>query len=228
MKTIAIRVYDYLVPKIVDHEERRQLIVQAHQAEVAAHGFGATTYARIAAAAGVSVGTIQHYFADRSELVRYSFESLLQEREARVAALVAAGEKAGQTIHEMLLTALYELLPVNDERRREHSVGQQLRTEAWRDPDLHRLALANDERLLIRLRTAVENGKECGEVLPEVDAQIAAVRIVATVYGLADQLGLAPDSSPEQHLLQEQHDAVLAPVIRTVFTGECRHIRRQI
>lgn len=187
--------------------------MRAHQAEVAENGFGATTYTRIASAAGVSVGTIQHYFADRSELVRYSFEALLDEREARVAAVVEAGTGARQTIRAMIVTALHELLPLDDARRQEHSVGQQLRTEAWREPQLHRLAVENDERLRARIRQAVVNGKECGEVRPGTDEDVAATRILATTYGLADQLGLGPAGG--------RYEEVLEPVVRTVFSGRC-------
>ncbi len=204
------------MPRIVDHEQRRALIARAHQAEVAGHGFGAATYSRIAAAAGVSVGAIQHYFADRSELVRYSFDTLLQEREARVAAVVTSGEEGNRSIRQMLVAALHELLPVDARRQQEHSVGQQLRTEAWRDETLHQLAVENDERLLARIRTAVENGKFCGEVEPDVVADVAATRILATTYGLADQLGLARAAG-------ENYGQVLDPVVGTVFTGICHH-----
>ncbi|GLY15052.1 TetR family transcriptional regulator C-terminal domain-containing protein [Kineosporia rhizophila] len=205
------------MPRIVDHEERRRQIARAHRAQVAEHGFGATTYARTAAAAGVSVGTIQHYFADRSELVRFSFEALLTERDERVAAIVAAGEVSRLPIRAMVLTALHELLPVDEARRQEHSVGQQLRAEAWREPVLHQLALENDERLSARLRTAVENGKLCGEVPEQAAADVAVTRILATTYGLADQVGLLSGRGTPAY------DEVLEPVIGTVFTGRCRH-----
>ena len=57
---------------------------------MAEHGFAATTYARVAAAAGISVGLIQHYFADRHELLNYAYDDLIRRRDSRIDAVVAA------------------------------------------------------------------------------------------------------------------------------------------
>lgn len=214
MRNIAIRRYGLPVPKIVDHVKRRQHIARAHQREVAEHGFSATTYARVAAAADLSVGTIQHYFVDRAELVRFSFDDLLTTRDDRVTVVVEAGEDSRRPIRAIVVEALHELLPLDETRRREHSVGQQLRAEAWREPALRDLAVQADARLHERLRVAVENGTVCGEVEPDTDPHLSATRILATAQGLADQLALSSDPASSA-------DDVLGPVVRTVFTGRC-------
>jgi hypothetical protein len=50
-----------------------------------------------------------------------------------------------------------------------------------------------------------------------VDADVAAVRIISAVYGLADILSLRTDRQQDR-----SHHQVLDPVVATVFTGECR------
>ncbi|MGC3954475.1 MAG: TetR family transcriptional regulator [Propionicimonas sp.] len=58
------------MPKIVDHEQRRAAIVLALWLVISARGIEGVTYQAVAAAAGVSVGHVQHYFASKDELIR--------------------------------------------------------------------------------------------------------------------------------------------------------------
>ena len=211
------------MPKIVDHDERRRAFSSAFQGQLVAHGLAAATYARVAAAAGVSVGTIQHYFASRETLVQFVLEDLLASRERRVQSLVADLEADGQPLRRIVAHALVELLPLDEVRRREYVVDQQLRAEAWSDAGLARLLQTGDEHLHQRVRAAVQNGKRCGEVAPDVDVDTAAVQILATGTGLAQALASAsasPDAAPFD---TEAALTVLDPVLGLVFTGRCHH-----
>lgn len=211
------------MPRIVDHDQRRRSIARSFQDQVAERGFGATTYAVVAAAAGISVGTIQHYFANRDELLRFAFDDLLRAQDERVAAVVAAGEADRQTIREIIRSALRELLPLDEERRRTYVVTQQLRTEAWHDTGLRDLALAADRHVHEAVRTAVVNGTACGEVSPDADPDPAASRILATANGLAHQVAAA-HLAGRPLLAPAASDLILDPVLATVFTGRCtRH-----
>ena len=213
MRTFTIRVYDHAVPKVVDHAERRTAIARAFAGLVAEHGFSATTYARTAAATGCSVGTVQHYFASRDDLARAAFDAVLSDRDARVAAVVAAGEAAHRPIRVLLRDALTALLPLDEERRLEHRVVMWLRVEAPLDAGLRAIAVRVDADLHARVATAVTNGTGCGEVEPGTDADVAASRVLATAHGLALEIATSPRRDPA---------AVLDPVLATVFTGRCR------
>ncbi|MFB6719635.1 TetR/AcrR family transcriptional regulator [Kribbella sp. NPDC056345] len=210
------------MPKIVDHEDRRRLIARAFQEQVAELGFATTTYARVAASANISVGLIQHYFADRNALIEFAYHDLVQRRDERIEAGVAAGEKKRWPIRRILDDVVRELLPLDEQRRREHRVAHQLQLAAAQDPHLAALAVGAHEALQQRVVTAVRNGKECGEVESGVNAPIAAVRIISTVYGLADILSLRTDRQPDRH------HQVLDPILATVFTGECRRSKARL
>lgn len=203
------------MPKIVDHEQRRAQIARAFQQQVADHGFAAASYAKVAAAAGVSVGLIQHYFENRQDLLEHAFDDLVRRRDARIDAVVAAGEARHHSIRRILDEALRELIPLDDDRRREHRVTQQLRLEAGQDKRLAALAEGAHRALHVRVRTAVGNGKTCGEVEPDVEPGVAATRILAASYGLAEILALT-GGHPRLH-------DVFDPVVATVFTGVCHH-----
>lgn len=204
------------MPKVVDHEERRRLIARAFQDHVAEHGVAATSYARVAASAGISVGLIQHYFADRHALVEHAYDDLVARRDARIDACVAAGEEAHLSIRQIIDRAVRELLPLDDQRRREHRVARQLQLAGARDPALADLAARAHDALHLRVRTTVDNGRACGEVEPGTDADVGATRIVSAIYGLADVLAVRrPEGRPVV-------DPVIDPVVATVFSGECR------
>ncbi|WP_340536876.1 TetR/AcrR family transcriptional regulator [Nocardioides sp. GXZ039] len=214
------------MPKIVDHDQRRADIARAFQQQVAEHGFAATSYARVAAAAGISVGAIQYYFADRQALVAHAFDDLIRTRDARVDDRVEAGERAGLSIRGILDDALLEHLPLDDDRWREHRLGQQLRVEAAQDPDLAALATGAYDALHQRVRGAVLNGTRCGEVAAGVDPDAAAIRIIGATHGVADILALrSPHTLDRRGRVRISHHDVLDPVLGTVFTGECTHHR---
>lgn len=204
------------MPKIVDHAERRRAIADAFRRVLGERGSAAATFARVAEEAGVSVGTIQHYFADRADLLvsahRYDGEAML----ARVDARVVIGEAEHEPIAAMVMAGLEELLPLDEARRLEGVVRLHLTAAATHDAALAELAQEVAAGWEERLRQAVLNGVECGEVASGVDAEVAARRLVATAYGLATGMVLTggdASASTDVH----------APVVATVFTGRCRH-----
>lgn len=73
------------MPKIVDHDRRR-----AELAEVAFHAFAETGYAAtsmraLAERAGVSTGTLYHYFPDKSAILAQMFAAVVAADQARFA-----------------------------------------------------------------------------------------------------------------------------------------------
>lgn len=204
------------VPRVADHDERRELIAGTFQRHVADHGLAATTFARVAQAAGISVGLIQHYFSGKDELLRFVYEDCLRHRDERIAAVISVGEADGRPIREMIDLALRELLPLDEQRRQEHHVTQNFLAQALHDPVIGGIAARTDHDLHQRLVVAVSNGKLCGEVEPDVGSDAAAARILAAVYGTATRVALVGDTAAEIA-------DTLRPLIAQVFTGECQH-----
>jgi AcrR family transcriptional regulator len=212
------------MPRVADHEERRTLIARTFQHHVVQHGLAATTFARVAAAAGISVGLIQHYFENRDALLRFVYVDALRRRDDRIAVHIAEGEAAQRPIRDILATAVRELLPLDDVRTEELHVTLNLLTQALHDPSIADVAAGADRDLQLRASIAVSNGKLCGEVAPEVDADAGAARILATSYGLATQLALAASLDEDSPTWRDDRvDAVLDPVLDSIFTGRCRH-----
>ena len=210
------------MPRVVDHEERRKQIARTFQRHVAEHGLAATTFVRVAAEAGISVGLIQHYFASRDDLLVFVFTDFLRNRDERIAQHIAEGEAAQRPIREILGAALNELLPLDAQRTQELRITQHLHARALHDTAVAAVARRADKDLAVRAATAVRNGMHCGEVDEDVDADIAGARILAAIYGLSARLLLAGKGSRSRAPVAE----ILDPVLATVFTGRCQHYDR--
>ncbi len=99
------------MPKLVDHDERREHIAFAACEVVAKHGFERATVARIAKAAGYTTGMVAHYFKSKQEIILASLRLILRRIETR---LMPREQQRSD-----LLSVLSESLPVDAPRMAE-------------------------------------------------------------------------------------------------------------
>ena len=97
------------MPKIVDHEQRRDEIALVACRVVAEHGFDQATIVRIAREAGYTTGMVAHYYDTKQEIVIAALRLILRRIEQRLT------RTAGDAQPD-LLTILTEALPVDEER----------------------------------------------------------------------------------------------------------------
>jgi TetR/AcrR family transcriptional repressor of bet genes len=108
------------MPRIVDHEERRRHIVQALLSIAATRGLDAVSLREVGQAAGVSMGTVQHYFASKDDMLVYALRHWLtlgvhQGFSARVQARLGSGTSPA-AIADALAA---EYLPYDEPSRRD-------------------------------------------------------------------------------------------------------------
>ena len=99
------------MPKIVDHDARRDEIAHVACRVVASHGFEQATVLKIAREAGYTTGMVAHYFDSKQEIILAALRLILRRIEERLArpAAVNAG----------LLDLLAEALPLDAQRSTE-------------------------------------------------------------------------------------------------------------
>jgi AcrR family transcriptional regulator len=95
------------MPKIVDHEQRRDEIALIACRVVARYGFEQATIVRIARAAGCTTGMIAHYFEAKQDIIVAALRLILRRIEERLAQADGAAD---------LLTLLSEALPIDQTR----------------------------------------------------------------------------------------------------------------
>src|SRR2546430_14964482 len=97
------------MPKIVDHDKRRDEIALVACRVVAETGFAQATIVRIAREAGYTTGMVAHYFDTKQDIIIAALRLVLRRIEERLTK--PAGEEPAQ-----LLTLLSEALPIDEHR----------------------------------------------------------------------------------------------------------------
>ena len=86
-------------------DDKRQQIIRGVWRVIAESGLGAVSFRSVAAAAGVSAGRVQHYFASTQELIRISAAELV-EAAAKVTPAAAGDVSDPKTLQSLLLHGL--------------------------------------------------------------------------------------------------------------------------
>ena len=108
------------MPKIVDHEKRRDEIALVACRVVAEGGFDQATIVRIAREAGYTTGMVAHYFDTKQDIIIAALRLILrriEERLTRPAAGTGTNTDTGaEDSPADLLTLLSEALPIDEQR----------------------------------------------------------------------------------------------------------------
>ncbi|GAA2263791.1 hypothetical protein GCM10009853_016330 [Glycomyces scopariae] len=213
------------MPRTADHDLRRAQMAQAVRRLVAHDGLDAATVAAVAREVGCSVGLVQHYFRSKDELLLFAYERMQADQLDRVGRLIAEGEAGRQPIRAILLRCLPELWPLDEDRRGEYRVDRAFHARALDNPMVAQAAGRAAAVVRGELARAVTNGKECGEVEADTDAELAAAELAALVAGLADDLYREPDRPVGGLPLRGAATAILTARLAHYFPGTCRHYR---
>ena len=99
-----------VVPKKVDHQQRRELLAQAVWGLIADEGLSAVSLRSVAGRAGVSMGMVQHYFSTKDDMLGFALDALGQATQARLEDKLTALGPAAE-LREVVDVVCRELLP---------------------------------------------------------------------------------------------------------------------
>jgi TetR/AcrR family transcriptional regulator, transcriptional repressor of bet genes len=182
------------MPKRIDLEERRQTIADAAVASIARHGLEGAKLTRIAREAGVTTGSVTHYFEDKDEVLLAALEEVCRR-------LIAKMEEPDE---RPWLDQLADALPTTQQALDEWRVWLAFWGRAAFVPALARVHRAYYDR--IEKSLALMIGGDAGE------ARLVASAIIAAIDGLGTRVCLEPERWPpdrQRHVLA----ALLTPMI---------------
>src|SRR3712207_8392462 len=119
------------MPRVVDPAERRADLAEAVWRVVRRNGLDGASVRAVAREAGLSMGSLRHYFGTQSELLIFAMRMVIDRVERRVGDLRVPDDPRGAA--EIVLL---ELLPLDDERRAENEVWLAFTARALVDPAL--------------------------------------------------------------------------------------------
>ena len=164
--------YRGVVPRVVDHEQRRREIVWALWSVIHERGIDGVTFQAVATAGGVSIGRIQHYFESKEHLIRTGAEHMIAEAEKRY----GRAESDPQTSLVALLT---QPVPTDEAGRLGVSVWYAYLAKSASDPWIRSFLEDSTKGTVEEARRLLE---ELG--MPPERAQPEAVRLVALGNGI--------------------------------------------
>jgi AcrR family transcriptional regulator len=106
------------MPKIVNHEERKQQIAKATWRVILDKGMEGATVRNIAEEAGLSLGALRHYFSNQDDLLVYAMTLVLERATERIETVV----RQDLSPKERVMAVLLEIVPVNEESLAEMEV----------------------------------------------------------------------------------------------------------
>jgi AcrR family transcriptional regulator len=164
-----------LVPRIVESAVRRTDVAEAVWRVVRREGLEGASVRAVAGEAGLSMGSLRHYFPSQSELHLFAMQLVIDRIRARVEALPATADP-----RRWAVAVLEQMLPMDADRRAESEVWLAFSARALVDPALGAL---RDEGWDL-LREVCRNLVRRFEPAPDLDAEVEAGRLHALVDGL--------------------------------------------
>lgn len=179
----------WIVPKIVDHDERRTSIARAAWRPIAELGVERTTLQAVAEEVGCTTGLLANYFDSKEALLNSSLELVVDQTLHRVAGLEP------KTVDE-LLDFLALLLPTTPDRVLEWRVWTWFWARSLSEPLLaqrNRQLHADGSKLVL---SALFSLQRAGTIHPNVDVKPTSIKISHAINGLGLDATFDPKAWP--------------------------------
>ena len=189
-------------PRLAD--ERRPQIVAAAERAIAERGFDAVRLADVAEEAGLAVGTVQHYFGSRDELL--------------VEALMAANRSGTDRLHDAIAATTdpwgrLQLIAGHVAALERWGLWLDLWAVAARRPELRAAMARAHEEWRAPILAAIEAGVASGAFTP----RIAPVEIASLFVAIADGIGIQRGLGVAWLTDDRVRELLVAALVRELF-----------
>lgn len=172
--------YNGAMPKIVDHEKQRHIVAEAALRVIERSGLEQATVRNIAEEAGLSVGSMRHYFSTQVELFAFCMNLFVHRIQERI----EAWDFEGPILLD-LKRLLLQFLPVDKERIMEMEVWFSFNAKALIYPELKRLSEDMQDGLYKASKFVIDTLVEQKLIRPGLDPDLETEKLYALVDGLA-------------------------------------------
>src|SRR5690625_3323148 len=183
--------------KKIDHHKRKIQIAEATWKVIVDEGIEQATVRKIAKSAGMSVGAMRHYFTSQAEVLHFSM-ALVSDRVIKR----LKGRKYSGNPLEFVTEGIYEVLPVDEERRIEVEVWLAFSAKVLVDTTLRELS----NKVYNDMHQGLENVVYALQLLKlakdELDLAMEVNRLHALVDGMAMHHLLNPEQFTQEKMTQ--------------------------
>jgi TetR/AcrR family transcriptional repressor of bet genes len=189
------------MPKIVDHDQRRDSIAKAACEVIASVPLDRLTLRDIANAAGYTTGAVSHYFADKDEVLTAALDWVFRAREQRL-------QNEFKTGQPDLRQILCQHLPLDHDRVVESRVMCAFIGKVYADERLSAVRRSRALQLHDFFQRALEFCRDAGLVAQGIDLEKEAELLLDLIMGISMRTSLDPERWPPNKQI-EHLDAYL-------------------
>jgi AcrR family transcriptional regulator len=202
------------MPRVVDHERRREEIARLVIEEIRSAGLENATMRRIARGGGFTIGVLAHYFRDKDQMVRFAFDWLARQSFAELDTATSSAPEGRRRVR-----AAIEYMVPEPGAASFIAVWLGLWSAATRNPALSRTHANYYAEWRKRLRQYLQQARRRGEFSAPHSIADATDILVAAVDGL--WLG----SAFEPERLSRRRRTQLLERLLSLTLGESTHSR---
>ncbi len=188
------------MPKIVDHDSQRVKFAEAAMRLIARHGLEGVTMRAVAAEAGLSYGSLFHYFDSKDELLMHAVRHSTSLQARRINEY--SSQYSGLTALEHLLC---DDTIINESSRDDWMVWLTFLYKAALQASFAEMHAELIEGWLARITRLLEDAQQAGEIDQELDVGIEAMAVWAYSAGLGQFSLLHPRLLPVERQKQLIH-----------------------
>lgn len=174
------------MPKIVNHEERREQIAEAMWRVILEKGMEGATVRNIAGEAGLSTGALRHYFKDQDELLVYAMRLVNERVEKRALGIL----QEDLPPREKVIRVFLEIVPMDAERRAETDVWFTFQAHVRHRRDLEGIPEVGVYEAVSKMLSFLEYE---GVLKNGLDLTLETERLYSIIDGLALHAFLEPE-----------------------------------
>lgn len=199
------------MPKVVDHETRREELVRTVWRIMARRGPAAVTMRQISAEAGYANGALKTYFAGKADLLEATYTHVFERTNERVERAAAGLSGLGA-----LVAFCREVMPLDEERLDEERLDEARVVMAfWQEAAHDPARAAHNNRYMHQWRDSVAGwvaeARAAGDVTGHVDLASWVDALLTFLLGTQITAALDPTNVTPAHL-ERQLAAQLALV----------------
>ena len=193
----------------IDKDKRRRDLAEAVWSVIRRDGFDAASVRAVAAEAGLSAGSVRHFFASQAELHVFAMEELSRDIGSRISAIFerarnGANPPRGPEARKVASEALNMLLPHDEETRLLYAAHMQFTVKALVQPVLAPVARGILAGIREFAEQIVVSMVELDAASPNLDVPTARNQLCALLDGYALEMLVTPDAfapgEPERNL----------------------------
>ncbi|AJY75653.1 TetR/AcrR family transcriptional regulator [Paenibacillus beijingensis] len=185
------------MPKIVNHQKRKEQLAEAAWRVIRREGLEGLSVRRVADEAGMSLGSLRHYFDTHAELLAFSMRLVSQRVNERIEQLPFTGD-ARRDI-EMIIA---QLLPLDEQRLAEAELWLAFAGKAISDPAIRKMSLEMHDELYNGFRRMIDSLILNKLAKDGIDAEQETKELHALVDGLAVHRATFPERVREDDLMR--------------------------